>query len=443
MVCQICVTPSRIRHVKCEYCDYISCERCICTIGKITCANCMKEWSINYIKTKFTTKTVNILKNKQADALFIEFETYINLTRDLLTRECKFKQRKAEISVMLKRQRIVIDLLSNAYALEKLNKNASTTILLGIKRQCADARLKYNQLDSQSYDELLELTHSKFISIQCPLPECRGSIPINTSICIVCGSHACLKCLTICDDKATHVCDPNILLTLGVLSIETKPCPVCRTPIQKTNGCDVMFCINPTCKTFFNWSTLQIQRMSHNPDHVRFQAEHGRDIMDDVCGGPPSGDEFRDRWYIDNPVSYTYYQYHLSIYLYINSMYRNSVEYASEYRFHDLALQVVSNGTIDINYIKKVLLRRKISSSFYLKFTSLLRLLKTTLAESMLIYYEDNDTEKLLSNSSTVAKCIIETFNEDKKLYKIGNLNRYIANFIHKLSKLVIEPIRS
>jgi hypothetical protein len=58
-----------------------------------------------------------------------------------------------------------------------------------------------------------------------------------------------------------------------VVMQETKPCPQCRVPIQKSEGCDQMWCTR--CHTAFDWSSLRVLPSSqiHNPHLVSFQSQ--------------------------------------------------------------------------------------------------------------------------------------------------------------------------
>merc|ERR1739848_632876 len=62
--------------------------------------------------------------------------------------------------------------------------------------------------------------------------------------------------------------------TKNWLQANTKPCPQCKTPIEKDNGCNHMKCRKPTCRFEFCWLCLQ-HTTSHtghaNCDKVAFE----------------------------------------------------------------------------------------------------------------------------------------------------------------------------
>lgn len=57
--------------------------------------------------------------------------------------------------------------------------------------------------------------------------------------------------------KTTHKCNPDDVETVKYLMSNTKNCPKCGTPTEKSKGCNMMFCITPTCWTWYDWATLK------------------------------------------------------------------------------------------------------------------------------------------------------------------------------------------
>ena len=122
----------------------------------------------------------------------------------------------------------------------------------------------------------------------CSWSDCRGYLNEDYS-CKLCQRKTCRKCLSPEDDS--HQCSPDALATAALLRKETKPCPGCGEGIQKTDGCDQMWCLS--CHTAFSWRTGEIERgVIHNPEYYRWQREHGgqlpRQPGDEGCGGPVS-----------------------------------------------------------------------------------------------------------------------------------------------------------
>ena len=120
----------------------------------------------------------------------------------------------------------------------------------------------------------------------CSHDDCRGYLNPDYS-CKLCDRKTCPECLTPVNDDS-HVCDKEALATAALLRKATKPCPGCGEAIQKTDGCDQMWCLS--CHTAFSWRTGAIERGAiHNPEYYRWQRENGgrlpRERGDEVCGG--------------------------------------------------------------------------------------------------------------------------------------------------------------
>lgn len=88
-------------------------------------------------------------------------------------------------------------------------------------------------------------------------------------VCPINDTH--ITCIS-CHEKihnSDHECDPNIILNIKTIRQKSKPCPKCATPIQRSYGCNQMFCTE--CKTIFDWVTLKIETGArHNPVYLEW-----------------------------------------------------------------------------------------------------------------------------------------------------------------------------
>lgn len=106
----------------------------------------------------------------------------------------------------------------------------------------------------------------------CPKPECSHLIKLSTGYseehadCGGCGTSFCLKCDNEPHEPAT--CDMYarwLGKTKGMdldqmwLALNTKPCPECKTPIEKNDGCMHMTC--GKCGAQFCWMCLKLTRV--------------------------------------------------------------------------------------------------------------------------------------------------------------------------------------
>ena len=97
---------------------------------------------------------------------------------------------------------------------------------------------------------------------QCPSNECRGFCNYK-GVCELCKRAICVKCWLEIDQKdGEHMCKQEDIETRSLIISGSKPCPKCKVPIHRTEGCDHMFCTN--CKTGFNWKTGNVISQSQN-----------------------------------------------------------------------------------------------------------------------------------------------------------------------------------
>jgi hypothetical protein len=137
-------------------------------------------------------------------------------------------------------------------------------------------------------------TRKKFI-MQCPGQQCKGFLSTAYK-CGLCDQYTCKDCLVIKTEE-NHTCNENDKLSAKLIRDETKPCPKCRTPIFKIDGCDQMFCMarnkdGSVCQTVFSWKSGQqlTNVVVHNPHYFALQREGGyvpRNARDMHCGGMP------------------------------------------------------------------------------------------------------------------------------------------------------------
>lgn len=84
--------------------------------------------------------------------------------------------------------------------------------------------------------------------------------------CGECAQRFCFECLQPLANN--HSCDDADLEVAKVIKQTTKPCPKCGVLIQKSEGCDHMFCVQ--CKVGFCWRTGTILKTSTNPLHQQY-----------------------------------------------------------------------------------------------------------------------------------------------------------------------------
>lgn len=103
--------------------------------------------------------------------------------------------------------------------------------------------------------------------------KCEGFLSTRWK-CMMCGKKTCKDCHE--PDEEEHVCNPNTVESAKYIIDSTRACPKCGARIQRTYGCNHMFCTG--CKTNFNYATGEIVSNSHstNPHYHEWLRDTGQ-----------------------------------------------------------------------------------------------------------------------------------------------------------------------
>lgn len=110
--------------------------------------------------------------------------------------------------------------------------------------------------------------------------ECKGLVVcINKHVyCSECRQEYCYDCgekKEFEDGRCTHVCNEETRSTFKTVRMNTHSCPKCGVRIQRSEGCNHMFCT--ACHTSFNWATGKIITVNvHNPHREEWLRSLGR-----------------------------------------------------------------------------------------------------------------------------------------------------------------------
>jgi hypothetical protein len=123
---------------------------------------------------------------------------------------------------------------------------------------------------------------------RCADSDCNGFVS-SAWKCATCDKHTCAHCREIKAerDDPLHVCNPDSVASVSLLKNDTKPCPNCKVPVHKTEGCDQMFCTQ--CKRLWSWNTGRFETRGHNPHFLQWMRDNHpggmpRDPNDVLCG---------------------------------------------------------------------------------------------------------------------------------------------------------------
>lgn len=244
--------------VECPICcaDVVlsSCKTCC---GFSACATCWKTW--------FTTNTNMTCMGCHTglDRLDVSELLPTSFIRNTL------KRHRQEQLMHDERQRCLNHTLLDADDARQRSKNQI--------QLCRDVQARLRQ-QIDSLQEHIQYHHSIFVDADNRFvydnhhfiqhcTACTGQI-VNGS-CSVCHDPFCDSCGQVHQGE----CDPKAVGDYTIVKSSTKPCPACKVPIYKHDGCDDMWCIH--CETPFNWKTLKIYNsIRHTPDVDTFQQAH-------------------------------------------------------------------------------------------------------------------------------------------------------------------------
>lgn len=101
---------------------------------------------------------------------------------------------------------------------------------------------------------------------------CEAEVCSDTWSCNTCGKNFCKFCLAELQNE--HVCSPDDVLTAEKIRESTKPCPSCRVLIERSFGCNHMFCTH--CFASFDWLSGKRISNSSNPLYREHLANRDR-----------------------------------------------------------------------------------------------------------------------------------------------------------------------
>jgi hypothetical protein len=233
------------------------------------CMGCRKGWDKGILATLMTQ---SFLSNKYKKH---RKDTLLDMEKSLLPQT----QPDVERTIVTRRNRDLLSVLT-------LRKAALYTEIRNITDSMNDIRYAGNMSNVYGVDG--DVTTRK-----CPVEDCRGFLGKNW-MCGICETQICKECNE--KKEEGHECDQNNIDTMKLLKKDSKPCPSCGVLITKIDGCDQMWCTQPSCHTAFSWRTgKKVFGMIHNPHFVQFSMQNGvvdRNPLDLPCGGLPHLGEY-------------------------------------------------------------------------------------------------------------------------------------------------------
>jgi hypothetical protein len=317
--CQICAFE-RVKKtmVSCPKCNFICCKGCVkkflleSTSQIPTCMNCKVGWDLDFISDNTDQSFHNNEYRVHRAKIILSLEkSLLPSTQEDVNKEIK----KREIDKIKKEGRNdvkKIDILIHQGSIKKIeyfDKYSEFTFKkdlekanefmdkwVQIRTEISNLKIRKEniqemvnkkvlifklQIRQEDTEEKQEKKNPLYIG-PCPQDECKGYLDIDYK-CGLCKNKVCKRCR-----MPTHEndCNKDVLETIKMLDKETKPCPKCKAPIFKIDGCDQIWCTS--CHTAFSWNTGQIESGKiHNPHYYQWMRENGglqREQGDVVCG---------------------------------------------------------------------------------------------------------------------------------------------------------------
>jgi len=105
--------------------------------------------------------------------------------------------------------------------------------------------------------------------LKCHNKGCESFIDHNL-YCEKCENYTCQKCYEPTKSLSEHECDEETLKTIKEIKMNSKQCPNCNMSINKSHGCNDMFCTN--CHIFFCYRTgKKLDGIRHNPEYFEWK----------------------------------------------------------------------------------------------------------------------------------------------------------------------------
>ena len=277
-ICSICLDDfnnSNRKKIECPSgCVDQYCVKCFkeCLIrshfSNPKCPSCQMKLSLQFV-AQVTPKIFHngVYREKRAKDLLSKERSLLPATQLLIISKSERKRRDKRI------KQIEMSVLYIDEQFRKLTKEIERLSKLKWKLLNESSELCSSLIDDSEKTETKDKERKCFI-MGCTVEECKGFLS-QAWKCGLCETFICSKCRKPkkCKIDDDHKCNQDDLATALLLAKETKPCPNCRVPIFKIDGCSQMWCTK--CHTPFCWDTgMPISGVIHNPHYYEWQRKN-------------------------------------------------------------------------------------------------------------------------------------------------------------------------
>jgi len=311
--CSVCLekfTTTVRRAVSCPYCHEYFCVKCIekymmNSIEDPHCMACRRGWSQsllqNFCTKTFLTKTYpeyrsTILLNR-SKAFLPQYQTKaerVLASEKILKLNAELHKQFKEL---VKEEQKILDKKSKLFSTIRSNEYTAAGIINGsrdlegnpINRENEIANERVREIASENNDETAKDNHKKFIR-RCPAEGCNGFLSSMWK-CGICQNWSCSECFAIKGlvKDAEHTCKEDDKATANLIRKNSKPCPNCGEFIEKSEGCDQMFCT--ACHSPFSWKKSEVIKTGiiHNPHYFEWLRRNGNNKYPQNFNAPCEG----------------------------------------------------------------------------------------------------------------------------------------------------------
>lgn len=402
--CVICADEvKQVQIAMCPFCKFEACKACIGRFllniddDRPRCMNneCKKVWTYEFLTENFEASFYNKKYRDRRTSLLHEKE------------KCLLPGSQALVLCERKRE-------SNAKKIDELKvQNNMYRKLMKNNREKIYLLWRSGREVSEKEDRIFTRA--------CPVETCRGFL--STSLkCGLCNGYACKDCQLSKNGKndTEHKCNPDLVATVKMLALDTKPCPSCTTPIFKINGCDQMYCTQ--CHSAFSWKKGVIERgVIHNPHFYEAQRAINNGacpmrVPAMRCGGPPGIRDVTDLLY-DNKITFAHCERAHRLIYHINAV---------ELQHYPIVFGEMDNSQLRVSYLMERITEKQWISKLKAKtkkqekdseFNMVLSMFTTTMSDlfaNILV----SDLTGIQTHINSIDKLRIYTNNS---LKKIGN----------------------
>ena len=279
MACSICFdsfTSSTRKPIRCpiDSCAKTACRSCYQTFlcgDDVTVPKCM------FCNTQFTHSQLQ----------------HLGLTKSFLQGDFA----KHQQDVLFAQEQAMLPAAQAAVAHDRIIKGIDEQIkdvsaqikqLTALKNDLLHTKRQLQRQGTENHDHDHDHDHDDTFIHRCADSDCNGFVS-SAWKCATCDKHTCAHCreLKAERDDHAHVCNPDSVASVALLKNDTKPCPNCKVPVHKTEGCDQMFCTQ--CKRLWSWNTGRFETRGHNPHYLQWMRDNQpggmpRDPNDVQCG---------------------------------------------------------------------------------------------------------------------------------------------------------------